>query len=154
MASASSSSPSATAETISQLNAARQLALQNAAYYTQIVHGVLPLVGGSAALELQRWGANFLAETTGTPVLGTEDKTKIALEVLPLLKEYLDADRQDEWVLKSTIQAAASVYPLIFRYMYVSPLPEHPTWQSNRACSPLIARERAFPNERHLHPQR
>lgn len=109
----------ATTQTLQQLNEARKLALQNASLYAQIAVPVFPLVNANAPLELQRWGADFLSEIFSSPVLALEGKTKIALEALGLLKEYLESSAQDEWVLKSTIQAAASVYPLIFRYMYV-----------------------------------
>lgn len=112
--------PAATSA-ISQLNSARLLALRESPYYLQIVPGVLPLIGTSAVLELRRWGADFLAETFATPSLGTEDKTQLALKTLPLLKEYLDKQGEDEWVVKSTVQWASSCYPLIFRYTYVQP---------------------------------
>lgn len=113
--------PAEVAITLGQLNDARKLALQNASLYSKIVVPVLPLIGSSKPLELQRWGADFLSEIFSTPVLALEDKTTIALEALALLKDYLD-NAQDEWVLKGAVQAAASVYPLVFRYTYVQPL--------------------------------
>lgn len=119
MASTNIQSPIANADTVRQLNDARRLALQNASLYSQIVGPVLPLVNASAPLDLQRWGSDFLSQIFSSPVLALEAKTKIALDSLALLREYLEDNAQDEWVLKSAIQAAASVYPLIFRYMYV-----------------------------------
>ena len=52
------------AQTIQQLAAARSLALGDGRYYSSIIPGVLPIIGYSAAqsVEIQRWGADFLAE--------------------------------------------------------------------------------------------
>ena len=106
---------------------ARGLALENPALYTKILPGILPFIGSNSALDLRTWGAAFLAETFASPVLPQDDKQALSLQVLPLLKEYLDASDQDLAVVKSAVQASATIYPLVFRYMYVStlsPLPK------------------------------
>lgn len=103
-------------QTIEQLNKARLLCLGDPSYYSKVVPGVLPIVGVQAALELRQWGADFLAEVFASPVVPTEDKQAMALQALQLLKGYLDAPAQDFAVVRSTIQALCSVYPLIFRY--------------------------------------
>jgi symplekin len=105
---------------------ARGLALENPALYTKILPGILPFIGSNSALDLRTWGAAFLAETFASPVLPQDDKQTLSLQVLPLLKEYLDAPDQDFAVVKTAVQASATIYPLIFRYMYVSTLSQLP----------------------------
>jgi len=108
---------------------ARGLALENPALYTKILPGILPFIGSTSALDLRRWGTDFLAETFASPVLPQDDKQTLSLQVLPLLKEHLDAPEQDLAVVKSAVQASASVYPLVFRYMYVSIAARNPTFE-------------------------
>lgn len=103
---------------IAQLNAARNLVLSDAALYPQIVHGILPIVGAHARLELRRWGAEFLAETFSSPALAAVQKEQLAPEVLQTVLQMLDLPEQDPPVLKSLVQTAASLYPLVFRHMY------------------------------------
>ncbi|PWY62391.1 hypothetical protein BO83DRAFT_383383 [Aspergillus eucalypticola CBS 122712] len=91
---------------IAQLNAARNLVLGDAAFYPQIVNGVLPLIGASTRLELRRWGSEFLAETFA-----------IGPNVLQTLREILELPEKDPMVLKHIVQNAASLYPLVFRHM-------------------------------------
>ena len=112
------SAPSIASETLSQLESARALALSDAAYYNQIVPGVLPIIGAgaNATLELRRWGADFLAETFASPTLGSEDKQRLSLQVLETLSENLETV-DDTGVVKSVVQAAASIYPFVFRHM-------------------------------------
>lgn len=109
-------------EQLNQLNAARQLVLGDSAFYPQIVQGILPIVGATARLELRRWGADFLAETFASPVLALQQKESLSLVVLQTLKELLEMPGDDSEVVKSVVQAAASIYGLVFRYMYVKPL--------------------------------
>lgn len=106
-------------EQMSQLDAARNLVLGDAAFYPQIVQGILPIIGANARLELRRWGADFLAETFASPALATEQKGKLSLQVLQTLKDLLEIPNEDTAVVKSVVQAAASLYPLVFRHMYV-----------------------------------
>jgi len=107
---------SAASDTITQLEAARHLALSDAAYYPQIVPGVLPIIGPTATLELRRWGADFLAETFAIPIFATEQKERLVSVVLQMLKDYLETPAEDASVIKSTVQAVTSIYPLAFRY--------------------------------------
>ncbi|KAK5031533.1 hypothetical protein LTR16_012101, partial [Cryomyces antarcticus] len=103
-------------DTITQLNAARNLALVDAAYYPQIVPGVVPIIGANASLDLRRWGADFLAETFASPTLAGEEKQKLSLVVLQTLKDFLENPSEDTGVVKSVVQAAASIYPLVVRH--------------------------------------
>lgn len=104
---------------VAQLNAARNLVLGDAAFYPQIVNGILPIVGAHARLELRRWGADFLAETFASPVLPTGQKEQLAPTVLQAILEILVLPETDSAVLQSLVQAASSLYPLIFRHAYV-----------------------------------
>ena len=108
-------------EQLSQLEVARQIVLDNSLLYPQIVDGILPIVGAGARVELRRWGANFLAETFSSPVVTSEVKQQLGITVLQTLKDLLDAPGdQDIVVLQGVIQASASIYGFIFKYMYVS----------------------------------
>ena len=108
-------------EQLSQLEIARQIVLDNSLLYPQIVDGILPIVGANARVELRRWGANFLAETFASPVVTAEAKQQMGITVLQTLSELLDAPGvQDVAVLQGVIQASASIYGFIFKYMYVT----------------------------------
>jgi symplekin len=104
---------------VTQLNAARNLVLGDAAFYPQIVNGILPIVGANTRLELRRWGADFLAETFASPVLAVTQKEQLAPNVLQTIREILELPEKDTAVLQSLVQTSASLYPLIFRHMYV-----------------------------------
>lgn len=102
---------------ITQLNAARQIVLADALLYPQIVEGILPIIGAKARLELRRWGAEFLAETFASPAISSQMKENMAVLVLQTLKDLLEVPGEDIEVVKAVIQAAASIYGLMFRYM-------------------------------------
>lgn len=111
---------------LKQLDSARQIVLGDAALYPQIVTHILPIVGAGAQLELRRWGANFLAETFGSPVVPAKSKEQMGITALQTMKEILESSgAQDTEVVKGIIQASASIYDPIFKYMYVQ-LPPHP----------------------------
>ncbi|KAJ4345856.1 uncharacterized protein N0V89_011991 [Didymosphaeria variabile] len=84
--------------------------------------GVLPLIGpnSNASLEVQRFGADFLAEMFASPMWSAEAKQPIALLVLDTLKYYLE-QVHDRGVTKGAVQAAASVYPLVYRHTISDP---------------------------------
>ncbi len=102
---------------LTQLEAARQLVLADSVLYPQIVQGILPIVGANARLELRRWGAEFLAETFASPTVAVQQKENLSIIVLRTLKELLEIPDGDTGVIKSVVQAAASIYGLVFRYM-------------------------------------
>lgn len=104
---------------LAQLEAARQIVLADAGLYPQIVQGILPIVGANARLELRRWGAEFLAETFASPTFASYQKESSAVGVLQILKDLLEKPGEDAAVVKSVVQTAASIYSLVFRYMYV-----------------------------------
>jgi symplekin len=102
---------------LARLEKARSLALTDAAYYPQIVQGILPIVTQNDAVEIKRWGADFLAETFASPQLLAPAKVELAISVVPAVKDSLEA--RDAAVLKSAVQCCASLYPLLFKYRYV-----------------------------------
>jgi len=102
---------------VAQLDKARMLALGDPAFYAQIVPGILPITGPTAALELRRWGSDFLAETFSCPTLPADQKQQLSLVVLQTLKDFLEITGEDTAVIKSVVQCATSIYPLVFKHM-------------------------------------
>ncbi|KNG44124.1 mrna cleavage and polyadenylation specificity factor complex [Stemphylium lycopersici] len=109
-------------QTIQQMESARSLALGDGRYYPTIIPGVLPIIGYSEdqSIEIQRWGADFLAEAFASPTWPQEVKQSSAPSVLATLKAYLE-NIEDKSVIKSAIQAAASVYPLVYKHTVSDP---------------------------------
>lgn len=109
---------SSIADTLKQLDHARILCLADPNnLYPQIVPGLAPIIHANAELELRRWGSDFLAETFASPVLASEHKQTLSVQVLDGLKGYLDNIDEDATVVKSAVQIAASIYSFVFRYM-------------------------------------
>lgn len=104
-----------------QLRQAREVVLNNPANYPAIVPSILPIIGQSADIELRRWGAEFLAETFASPLLPADQKQQLSLLVLDKLREFLEQPAEDVSVVKAVVQAAASIYPLLFRYIISNP---------------------------------
>lgn len=113
-----------TRETITQLESARILALGDATLYGQIVGGVIPVINSQAPLDIRRWGAEFLAETFASPIVSPDQKEQLAVRdlggnngtVLQRLREFLEIPGEDAGVVKFVVQAAANIYPLVFRH--------------------------------------
>jgi symplekin len=102
---------------IRQLNDARVLVLGDVKYYPSVVKSILPIVGPTSAIELRRWGAEFLAEAFATPALPNGEKETMQPFVLATLESLVENEAEDEQVLRSVIQTAASIYPLAMRWM-------------------------------------
>lgn len=102
---------------IQQLNDARRLVLGDASYYTTIIQGILPIVAPPARVELRRWVADFLAETFASPTIAASQKETLSLIVLGTLRGFIENPTEDAAVVKSVVQTAASIYPLVFRWM-------------------------------------
>ncbi|KAI9044591.1 RNA-processing protein PTA1 [Aspergillus affinis] len=124
---------------IAQLNAARNLVLGDAAFYPQIVNGILPIIGPRARLELRRWGAEFLAETFASPALATDQKELMAADVLQSLRETLLLPEEDQLALTHIVQTAASLYPLVFRHIINHP-DDREAWENMTAIKQDILR--------------
>jgi symplekin len=108
---------------VKQLDDARKLVLGDATHYPTIIQGILPIIGRDARVELRRWGSEFLAETFASPTLPAQQKETLSLIVLETLKTMIENPQEDTAVVKSIVQTAASIYPLVVRWMYVLPLP-------------------------------
>jgi symplekin len=106
---------------IKQLDDARRLVLSDANYYTQIIQGILPIINREARVELKRWVADFLAEAFASPQVPAQQKESLGLIVLETLKSLLENPQEDSVVVESVVQTAASLYPLVLRWMYVVP---------------------------------
>jgi len=109
--------PLSVAEQLEQLNSARLVVLENPSYYDRIVKGILPIIGPSSPVELRRWGADFLCESLGTPALSTRDKENLTVAILETLRSLVESPNEDPLVLKASILAAASAYPVVMRWM-------------------------------------
>lgn len=114
---------------IKLLEDARKLVLNDANYYQQILQGILPIIdpvgraepqrSEAGKVELRRWGADFLAETFASPSVPAHQKETLCLIILEMLKTMIENPSEDNAVIKSVVQTAASIYPLVFRWMYV-----------------------------------
>lgn len=102
---------------IRQLNDARKLVLSDVSYYPNVVRGILPIIGPNAAIELRRWGAEFLSEAFATPSLSNGEKETMQPYVLQTLESLVENEREDTQVLRSVVQTASSIYPLALRWM-------------------------------------
>jgi hypothetical protein len=110
---------SLTAETqLRGLEEARGIVLKDPGYWPQVLRSTLPLFDAPFP-EVRRWGADFLAETFSTPVLNTSAKQELALACLDTLLRL--SNETETGILKSVVQCSASMYPIIFRHMYVLP---------------------------------
>ncbi|KAH1363935.1 hypothetical protein KXW30_003185 [Aspergillus fumigatus] len=128
------------ADQVAQLNAARNLVLGDAAFYPQIVNGIIPIIGAHARLELRRWGAEFLAETFASPALATAQKEQLAGRVLQTIREIIELPEGDTPVLKHIVQIAASLYPLAFRHIINHP-EDSALWENMMAVKQDILRK-------------
>ncbi|RDW81753.1 RNA-processing protein PTA1 [Aspergillus mulundensis] len=124
---------------IAQLNAARNLVLGDAAFYPQIVNGVLPIIGAHARVELRRWGSEFLAETFASPAFATTQKEQLAINVLQTVRNILELPEGDQLVLQNIAQTAASLYPLVFRHIINHP-EDKQSWEHIEAIKQDILR--------------
>ncbi|MCJ1311786.1 hypothetical protein MMC25_005459 [Agyrium rufum] len=125
------------ADQITQLEAARQIVLADHTHYAMIVPGILGVVTANSILEIKRWGADFLAEAFASPMLPEDTKEKLGIGSLERFNELLESTAEDEWVVKSVIQAVASIYPLVFRYIIHNPT-DATTWERMAAIKSKI----------------
>jgi symplekin len=102
---------------VRQLEDARKLVLSDVSYYPQVIQATLPIIGPSALVELRRWGSEFLSEAFATPAIPLGQKETLSLLILETLRLLVEDTNQDVMVLRSAIQAAASIYPIALRWM-------------------------------------
>ena len=103
--------------TLDQLNKLRYESLKNEHHYPAVVPSILGFISPGNPVNLRRWGADFLAETFASPMLGIDHKQSIAIKVIDLLRQYLEMPGEDAAVIKNVVQACTSIYPLIFKHM-------------------------------------
>lgn len=132
---------------LKSLSDARAIVLANATIYPQVVPNVLPVINAQNHLALRRWGADFLAETFASPVLEAGEKEKLSLVVLDTLKGWLNRrevvggdGEEDAAVIKSAVQCAASIYPLVFRHTITHPSDSAEVWSKMAAVKSTILR--------------
>lgn len=103
-----------------KLEQVRQACLADSSQYVQVVPGIVPILQGAQAVDVRRWGADFIAEAFATPALqGHQKEQLISDTVMSLLRGMLENPNEDTAVVKSAVQASASIYPYVFRRVYV-----------------------------------
>lgn len=123
------------AEMLGQLEQARKLCLADPSVYNQIVPGIVPIIQTAASVEIRRWGADFVAEVFATPALpGHQKEQLISDKVMELLRAMLEMPTEDVAVVKSAVQACASIYPYVFRRVYVASNMQHLGGTSSDQC--------------------
>lgn len=110
------------AQLLKQLEGARLTALQSPEVYNQFIPGFTSLVQQNPDRDIRRWGADFVAEAFSQPLMPSAQKEELVNSVVPFLRHLLEAQPIDVPIVRSVIQAAASIYPLVFRRVYVFPL--------------------------------
>lgn len=111
---------------MAQLDAVRQMALVDPNNYKSVLTQIMPIfrAQNNPSPALRAWGADFIAEAYSSPAFPAEGKQEVSITALPVLRELLElpasqqaASLDQTGMLKSTIQAASSMYPHVFRYM-------------------------------------
>ena len=104
-----------------KLEQVRQACLADASQYISVVPGVVPILQNAAGqVDVRRWGADFVAEAFATPALhGHQKEQMITDTVMALICSMLETPNEDTAVVKSAVQAAACMYPHVFRRVYV-----------------------------------
>ncbi|KAB5580975.1 hypothetical protein GE09DRAFT_459068 [Coniochaeta sp. 2T2.1] len=128
-----------TAEQLKQLQQARAVVLKDPAYWSSVVAGILPIVGPHNDVELRRWGADFIAEAVATPAVPLRAREDVCMKTLGTLRMLLDEQGLDAVVLRSAILAAASVYPLVVRWI-AGNAHDRDSWESIQAIKSRILR--------------
>ncbi|CAG8954900.1 hypothetical protein HYFRA_00008588 [Hymenoscyphus fraxineus] len=131
------------------LEDARKMVLGDPTFYQQVLQGILPLINPagrdepvrpeSAKRDLRRWGADFLAETFASPAVPAHQKESLCLTVLEVLKSIIENPNEDSAVVKSIVQTAASIYPLVVRWI-INNSYDGPTWERMQAIKSRILR--------------
>lgn len=112
--------PQSAVDVLKQLETVRRACLETPAQYVTVVPAVVPVLQGQQDIEVRRWGADFIAEAFANPVIPGNDKQQMVTgTVIALLRSMLESPSEDVAVVKSVIQACASIYPYVFRKMYV-----------------------------------
>lgn len=112
--------PQSPAQVLASLETVRRACLENPGQYVTVVPAVVPVLQGQQDVEIRRWGADFVAEAFANPIIPGNDKQSMVVPtVVSLLRAMLENHHEDIVVVKSAIQACASIYPYVFRKLYV-----------------------------------
>lgn len=103
--------------TLKQLAHARTAALQDASLLRQVMGPIIGLATECPDRPLRRWTARFIAEAAAAARLPADETERLDLALLPVVRYFLEDGAFDPVVWKASVQAAASLYPVVFRYM-------------------------------------
>lgn len=112
------------ADMLVKLEQVRQACLADSNQFLQVVPGIVPILATAQAVEVRRWGSQFIAEAFATPSLNPQQKEQLISDsVMALLRGFLETPNEDTTVIQSAVQACASIYPCVFRKVYVASCP-------------------------------
>lgn len=101
---------------VAQLNGARQLIEQDPSQYPVLIRSVLPICD-RPEVELRAWCAGFIADFFCAGEVDEQQKTQFALEVLDILKQWIEG--VDAQVVKLAVCILCEVYPRIYQLAFV-----------------------------------
>ncbi|ODQ52290.1 hypothetical protein SAICODRAFT_132914 [Saitoella complicata NRRL Y-17804] len=125
------------ADQITQLNAAREISDRDPAFYPTIVEGILP-IAVKPEIELRRWIAEYLSNAFASPKLDDGAKLSLGLKCLKTLQAFVNED--DTVLLKSSIQACASIYHIVFGYICTNGKEDARSWKIMTAIKSRVLR--------------
>jgi symplekin len=132
-----SQDPQAIHAAMQPLLSARAAALENPELYNQVLPPVLGLMSEKPSIIVRRWVAAFIAEALSSAAVHPDEKERIVLMVLPAIKGFLEAETEDEDIIKNAVVAAASAYPIGFRHVVYHP-EDTETWQNLQTIKIVI----------------
>jgi symplekin len=101
---------------LKQFSHARACSLQDVSLLSQLMPPIIGLAMERGELPLQRWAARFIAETADAARLAPDEMERLDLTLLPAIRYFLEGGF-DTIIWKASIQAAASLYPVVFRHL-------------------------------------
>ncbi|KAF2435728.1 hypothetical protein EJ08DRAFT_286859 [Tothia fuscella] len=148
---AASQPPTGASQQLAQLFKARDIALADPTMYSQVIPVMVAVLLGQPPSPkpsqiVKVWGADFLAETFSSTMLGADVKQAFAISALPVFMDFLTLPENVQKtpveltsMTKSIIQAVASVYPLVFRHIIRNPN-DTETWRLMSAIKSNVLR--------------
>lgn len=104
---------------IENLQNARRIVLHDPRHYPTIVTAIQRCFQDKSNISARVWMANLLAESFGAPTWSQEQKEPQALAMLEILEGMVSEKDTNTEMVKSGIQIAASIYRIVFNYMWV-----------------------------------
>ncbi|KAK9461347.1 uncharacterized protein V1516DRAFT_675702 [Lipomyces oligophaga] len=99
---------------IEQLNQAKQLVVNDASLYPQIIKGILP-IAVKPDRRLRRWCAEFLESGFESQQLKLNEREALAVVCLDTIKLLLEDN--DPILRRHIIHCSSLIYPLVFKHM-------------------------------------